>query len=57
MASSGEKSLAVGHIADFQIDPKKNSTGPGNFCLTGVVSFSRAHLTCFQPFGPADTYD
>ena len=21
MASSGEKSLAVGHIADFQIDP------------------------------------
>ena len=22
MASSGEKSLAVGHIADFQIDPK-----------------------------------
>jgi len=22
MASSGEKSIAVGHIADFQIDPK-----------------------------------
>ena len=25
MASSGEKSLAVGHIADFQIDPSWNS--------------------------------
>ena len=25
MASSGEKSLAVGHISGFQIDPKENT--------------------------------
>ena len=38
MASSGEKSLAVGHISDFQIDPNKNSNETGRFSPVSLAA-------------------
>ena len=39
MASAGEKSLAVGHIPGFQIDPKKRKRQSKDSSITDSIPF------------------